>query len=827
MTVPRAAATPAVPRWLPPALFLLLTLVLFRVFVFSDGMLLGHDTLKGGYAARAFYASQLRHGTFPRWDPQLFGGVPFLEALSGGDSLYPTSLLLLVMEPFRAIGWKLVLHVLLAGFCMFAWLRTLGASRAAALVSGTAYLLAPFMVTLGRSGHDGKLFVTALTPLMFLVAARFWERPTVRSFSAVALVVALVLLTTHFQMAYFLFGAVGAYAIFLAVRTAMGKESGAAGPGPVTPGHHGRVAVRRLLLFVAASVVGLGVSAVQVVPAVDYVVKYSRRTQTTAEDAGQGGVEWASSWSLHPEEAMSLVIPEFVGNGSGGAAWADDTYWGRNFLKDNTEYTGILILILAAVSFAGAERRALRWFLAGLGGVALLYALGPHTPVWRMAYAWIPGIRMFRTPSMVVFLFGFAAATLAGLGADRTFRAAAEGGEAWRAVRRVLATAAAALGVLALLASSGALASFWTSVVDPGVDTTGLGKLAALGPYIARGGWLAALIGAVALAVTWGARAGRVRPMVLLAVFLVLITADELRVDDAFVQVIDFDAWTTPEPTTQAVLDRERGDPEPYRLLSFVDRAQDTQPAVYGIELAAGHHPNDLARYKELIGMTEAELPRNLFNPNIERLLNVRYLLWPDYHGQGPPENDVLRRTVVDGAAVHDAARKAGPPARPARGPRGGQARRRAVALYAVRPVPAGLGSRALRASAHPTRRRARPGVRELAGALSQRAEAARDVGPPGAPGGRRQLVSGVACDGGRSGGPGAPGLLYAARRSRARGHAHRAHGLPVARGRDVELRGERRGTHPPPRRAGVGRGLTAVSVTGRAARRRLPACGP
>ncbi len=429
-------ASPEVPGWLPPALFLLLTLVLFRTFVFSDGMLLGHDTLKGGYAARAFYASQLRNGTFPRWAPHVFGGAPFLEALSGGDALYPTSVLLVLMEPFRALGWKLVLHVLLAGLFMFAWLRALGASRAAALISGTAYLLAPFMVTLVRSGHDGKLFVIALTPLMFLVTERFWERPGVRRFCAVALVVALVLFTTHFQMAYFLFGAVGAFALFRAVRMGMGSR---VDPAPsASTGRRGRVAAGRFVLFLAAAVAGLGESAVQVVPAVEYVVQASRRTQTTAVAAGVSGVAWASSWSLHPEEVMSLVVPEFVGNGSGGAAWAADTYWGRNFLKDNAEYGGVLVLILAAVSFAGAERRALRWLLAGLGGVALLYALGAHTPVWRIAYALVPGMRLFRTPSMAVFLFGFSAATLAGLGVDRVFLAAAEGGDAWRAVRRVL-----------------------------------------------------------------------------------------------------------------------------------------------------------------------------------------------------------------------------------------------------------------------------------------------------------------------------------------------------------------------------------------------------
>jgi hypothetical protein len=135
----------------------------------------------------------------------------------------------------------------------------------------------------------------------------------------------------------------------------------------------------------------------------------------------------------------------------------------------------------------------------------------------------------------------------------------------------------------------------------------------------------------------------------LVAALALLTAGDELRIDAAFVQTVDFEAWSAPDPNMQALLELEPPGGEPYRLLSFVDRAQDVRPALYGVELAAGHHPNDLGRYRELIGMTGSDLPRNLFNPKIEQLLNVRYLLWPDRNGPGPPEDSVVSRTYVDG----------------------------------------------------------------------------------------------------------------------------------------------------------------------------------
>ena len=105
--------------------------------------------------------------------------------------------------------WRMVLHVALAGFFTFGWMRALGTSRAAALVAGAGYMLAPVFVSLFFAGHDGKIFVTALAPLLYWVTERHLSRPTSVSFTAIALVVASAILTSHFQMAYFLFGSVG------------------------------------------------------------------------------------------------------------------------------------------------------------------------------------------------------------------------------------------------------------------------------------------------------------------------------------------------------------------------------------------------------------------------------------------------------------------------------------------------------------------------------------------------------------------------------------------------------------------------------------------
>lgn len=647
---PASGGQGGVPLWVPVILFSGLAVFAFREFIFSDRMLFGSDTLGLGYVARAFYAEALKElGAIPGWAPEILGGTPFLEALSGGDSLYPPSLaLLLALEPYRALGWKLVLHVGAAGFFMFGWVRAIGASRGAALFAGTAYMLAPFFVSLVHPGHDGKIFVTALAPLLFWAVERHFRNPGLRTFAATALVVGLIILTTHFQMAYFLFGGVGLFAIFRTVQLWRDQKSDGNGEAASGRARSFRPATARFGLFLGAAVVGAGVGGVQLLPAADYVTEHSRRVQTTRAAAGETGVDWSSSWSIHPEEALSLVVPEFAGNNAGGAAWAENGYWGRNPFKDNHEYAGLVVLLLAAASFVGGARPRLRGFFAGLGLLALLFALGANTPVWRIFYEIVPGIRLFRAPSQAVFLFGFAAVTLAALGLDRLLRLSRDPEDpGWRPMLKVLGGAAGAVALLALLISSGSFTTVWTSTIYPGIQPRNLETMRGLIPSMTSGAWLAFLLAGAVFGLAWGSRAGRWGPRVLLVGLVTLAAVDALRIDHVFIETLDFHEWSAPDRNVQAVLERERESDEPYRLLSLRRSGQDVLPALHGIELAAGHHPNDLARYRELIGMVGSSFPENLLNPNIRRILNVRYLLWPDYEIGQSVDGPVLSRTTL------------------------------------------------------------------------------------------------------------------------------------------------------------------------------------
>ena len=637
-----------IPNWLPPVLYAVLTLFLFRDFVFSRDMLHGSDTLALGYMAREFYANAVKGpGGFPFWNPIILGGTPFLESLAGGDSLYPPSaILLMLLAPHRALGWKLVLHVFLASVFMYGWIRRLGLSRASALLAGLAYGLAPFMVSLVHGGQDGKIFVIALTPLLFWVTESLLVRATLTSFAALALVIGAVILTTHFQMAYFLFGGVGVYALF---RSAQMWRDGAGPDGPLDgPLHPKRAAVHRFGAFLAAALLGAGISAVQFLPAAAYVVDHSRRTATTTQATDQESMEYASSWSLHPEEVVALAVPEFVGVSNANAEWARGTYWGRNDFKGNHEYVGLVVILLAGVSFFGGAQRSLRFFLTGLGTVALLFGLGSHTPVWRVFYELVPGIELFRAPSLSIFLVGFSTVTLMAFGVERLLYLSREGRDAqWIRPGRFLWIASGILLVGSLLAASGAMTRLWSAVVYRDISSQSMQILARAEPFMVRGFMTAVLLATATAGVAWSLRTARLTSAKAIVVLGLLVAVDLIRVDSAFIQVSDFEAFHATDPNIDLLLERQRTE-DPFRVFSLRGlNGQDVRPGMFGLELAGGHHPNDLARYRDLIGMAGSGLPVNLLSSaNILRVLNTRYILWPDQ--LGAPADRGLPSAITD-----------------------------------------------------------------------------------------------------------------------------------------------------------------------------------
>ncbi|RPJ42129.1 MAG: hypothetical protein EHM19_10890, partial [Candidatus Latescibacterota bacterium] len=77
------------------------------------------------YPRRVFATERMRAGDLPLWDPYTFAGQPFLANFQSG-LLYPVNLVLYAVEPARAMGWFLFIHLALAGVFFYRCARSFG-----------------------------------------------------------------------------------------------------------------------------------------------------------------------------------------------------------------------------------------------------------------------------------------------------------------------------------------------------------------------------------------------------------------------------------------------------------------------------------------------------------------------------------------------------------------------------------------------------------------------------------------------------------------------------------------------------------------------------
>ena len=125
----------------------------------------GGDQYAAGYAFRAWGAEWWhRLGHVPLWNPELFGGLPFVAA-GHGDIFYPTSFLRLVLPVATVVNLDFVVHYVLAGLFTYWLLRRLDMSWTGSVIAGLAYELSGLMASYPSPGHDGKLFASTALPL--------------------------------------------------------------------------------------------------------------------------------------------------------------------------------------------------------------------------------------------------------------------------------------------------------------------------------------------------------------------------------------------------------------------------------------------------------------------------------------------------------------------------------------------------------------------------------------------------------------------------------------------------------------------------------------
>ncbi len=366
-------------------LFLLTLLFMEAVLFPSTGQVVGsHDTRGLFVPWLAFAREAVWNGRFPFWDASLFAGYPFLSNPQVA-LFYPPTWLAILLPVTVGISWYLVLHIWLAGLGTFLFIRRLGGAKIGAMLGGLAFAFSGYMAARIYAGHIGLLATNSWLPWLLLatiwmVHGRTWWRAAIAGVPFALSILAGH--TTSLIYAGLMWGIFAGYLILLE------KESW-------------KLVLRQMVI---AGAVGLGLSAVQLLPLLQFTLAASRTAEAT--------YEFATAYSFPPAHLITFLVPEFFGEPTRAGTWSVPNF------EELTYYVGILPLLAVVVVLKRPSRQIYFWLAIMVLG--LLLALGSYGFFYKLVYDLVPIFRLTRAPARAAYLIVFAAAVLLGLALGRS-----------------------------------------------------------------------------------------------------------------------------------------------------------------------------------------------------------------------------------------------------------------------------------------------------------------------------------------------------------------------------------------------------------------------
>ena len=380
------------PTVMATALLVVVVAFLFNPVIFGGKTFGSPDSLSPKAVGMALNEVAEEIGEFPQWQPWVFSGMPSAEAFTHISKLYfPEHLFKLFFLPGMMIQ---MLHLIFAGIGCILLLRHLKCSPFAAALGAVGFMVTPYMTTMVVHGHGSQMMTAAYIPWIFWLTIRLWEKPNFWDTGWLAILIGFQLQRAHAQIAYYTWLLVGAYSLMVLVNGFIRKQK----KGELYSG---------LGLFAVACVMGIGLSLLIYLPAMDY-------TPFSVRGGGASGgadYNYATGWSFHPKEILTLFIPSAFGFGG-------QPYWGFMPFTDYPNYMGIIILILAIIGLV-SKRELIHYFLIITSALALLISFGRHfSLVYDLFFNLFPYFNKFRVPHMILILLQFNVAILAAFGLD-------------------------------------------------------------------------------------------------------------------------------------------------------------------------------------------------------------------------------------------------------------------------------------------------------------------------------------------------------------------------------------------------------------------------
>ncbi len=346
-------------------------------------------------------------GDIPQWYPNLFSGMP-----SYGGYIYtngdPTKIFRskILFNP----GLKVWFYLFLSGVGMFILLQFFKINKISALFGSLISALTPYAFGLINAGHLNKIFAMAYVPWVIYAGIYFIHKPRIISLLVLSLVTALQLWANHPQVAYYTWMVIGFYYMWILVSSIIDKA----------------FTSKDSLYPLFGLIVGIAIALLMVSdPYVDIYKfqEHSNRGAVSVLDQSSEtskGTKWeyATQWSFHPKELLSLIYPYYFGlqNTSDVEKGA---YWGFMPFTQSTHYVGLVILMFSILGIVLRKPKRFELIFWVVTGLIVLTGFGSFFSIlYKPFYSLLPFFSKFRIPSMIYLLLAITIPILGARGLD-------------------------------------------------------------------------------------------------------------------------------------------------------------------------------------------------------------------------------------------------------------------------------------------------------------------------------------------------------------------------------------------------------------------------
>ncbi len=360
-----------------------------------------------------FAWNTILEGSFPLWNPWVGMGSPLIANYQSA-LFYPpywAYLVFYVIGGIKLMTWGMTvivtLHLIWAGLGTVKLLDDLGIGKLGQTIGGLAFALSGYLVS--RAGFLSINATTAWIPWI-LYFSKGLSTKNKKYIWMTGLALGLQFLAGHAQIAWYTVLLGGFWVSFWSfVQADSGKRI--------------QGTLRGWTKYIGAGLLGLTISAIQIIPTLEYMLQSQR--------VGEYGYEQAMTYSFWPWRFLTFIAPGIFGSPASGDYWGYGNYW------EDAVYLGLIPIILAIgllfksiinkeskspPEVKNKNKRQLVLFLGLVIFISIILALGKNTVIFPYLYRNIPTFDLFQAPSRFLIWAEISLAILAGIAIDKLKR---------------------------------------------------------------------------------------------------------------------------------------------------------------------------------------------------------------------------------------------------------------------------------------------------------------------------------------------------------------------------------------------------------------------